>query len=249
MEPMNHDAPQGLAVTSDGYTFVPSGTVVKPGEPGAFSFQVVDKDGKPLTSYALFHERELHLIVVRRDLTGYQHLHPARAADGTWSLTLAVASAGVYKAFISFEPAGQPMPMPVTLAVDLMGDGGFVAVPLPKPSRTTMVDGFKVALAGTLVVGGSALTLTVTRSGKPVTDLQPYLGAYGHLVAMRVGDLAYLHVHPEGTPGDGHTPSGPDIAFHMPVPSAGRYRLFLDFKVGDVVRTAEFTAVAARAGM
>ena len=64
------------------------------------------------------------------------------------------------------------------------------------------------------------LTATVTQDGEPVTDLQPYLGAYGHLVALRDGDLGYLHVHPDGEPGAG-TP-GPEIAFdtESPAPAA-----------------------------
>jgi hypothetical protein len=88
----------------------------------------------------------------------------------------------------------------------------------------------------------------VTRDGRPVTDLEPYLGAYGHLVVLRAGDLAYLHVHPEGSPGDGKTNPGPDIVFYSHVPSAGRYHLYLDFKDQGVVRTAAFTMTAAGAG-
>ena len=84
----------------------------------------------------------------------------------------------------------------------------------------------------------------MTRAGAPVRDLQPYLGAYGHLVALRAGDLAYLHVHPEGEPADGRTAAGPGIAFVAEVPSAGTYRLYLDFRHGGAVRTAEFTVVA-----
>ena len=104
-------------------------------------------------------------------------------------------------------------------------------------------------LDGELVPGRpSPLTLTVTRDGAPVTDLQPYLGAYGHLVALREGDLAYLHVHPEGAPGDGRTPAGPQIRFVAEVPSAAQYRLFLDFQHGDTVRTAEFTVPTGRSG-
>ena len=70
------------------------------------------------------------------------------------------------------------------------------------------------------------------RDGEPVTDLEPYLGAYGHLVALRAGDLAYLHVHPEGGRGP--------VAFRAEVPSEGAYHLFLDFKHDGVVRTAAF---------
>jgi hypothetical protein len=116
---------------------------------------------------------------------------------------------------------------------------------LPAPSPTAQVDGYTVTLDGALVPGQeSRLTLSVSRDGRPVTDLQPYLAAYGHLVALRAGDLAYLHVHPDGEPGDGKTPPGPGITFYATAPSAGDYRLFLDFRHGDVVRTAEFTARA-----
>ncbi|MCA1672579.1 MAG: hypothetical protein LC799_10370 [Actinobacteria bacterium] len=248
MEGMDHDGPQGLAVSVDGYTLVPSSVELTPGTTAPFTFRVIGKDGKPVKSYTALHDKELHLIVVRRDLTGYQHLHPTRAASGTWSVPLAVASAGVYKAFANFQPGGQAMPMPMTLAVDLMASGEFIASRLPKPALTTTVDGFKVDLTGQPRVGGSKLTFTVTRSGKPV-DLQPYLGAYGHLVALRVGDLAYLHVHPERTPGHHQPapPAGGRITFQAPVPTAGQYRLFLDFKAADVVQTAEFTVVAPRA--
>jgi hypothetical protein len=84
----------------------------------------------------------------------------------------------------------------------------------------------------------------VRKDGEPVTDLQPYLGAYGHLVALREQDMAYLHVHPDGAPGDGSTHSGPGVTFYAEVPTTGAYRLFLDFRHDGVVRTADFTALA-----
>ena len=86
----------------------------------------------------------------------------------------------------------------------------------------------------------------MSRDGRPVTDLQPYLGAYGHLVALRDGDLAYLHVHPDGEPGDGDDRARPRRRLRARRrPSPARYRLFLDFQHGGVVRTAEFTVTPA----
>ena len=103
-----------------------------------------------------------------------------------------------------------------------------------------MVDDYTVTVQGDLVAGRtSRLTLTVAKAGVPVTDLQPYLGAYGHLVALRAGDLGYLHVHPQQTDA-----AGPRIVFDAEVPTAGAYRLFLDFQHAGVVRTAAFTATA-----
>jgi hypothetical protein len=84
------------------------------------------------------------------------------------------------------------------------------------------------------------LTLTISRDGRPVTDLQPHLGAFGHLVALRDGDLAYLHVYPQ------EDTAGPEIRFTAEVPSAGRYRLFLDFRHAGRVRTATFDVTAGR---
>ena len=88
------------------------------------------------------------------------------------------------------------------------------------------------------------LTLSVSRDGRPVTDLQPYLGAFGHLVALRSGDLAYLHVHPIGEAGDGVTEPGPEISFMATAPTAGRYLLYLDLQLDGVVRSIPFVLTA-----
>ena len=239
------DQPGGLASSRGGYTLTPTDPTLTPGTTKTFSFQITAPDGAPVTAYDVAHDKRMHLIVVRRDTTGFQHLHPEMDAAGTWSVPLAVPAAGSYRAFADFAPSGGE---PTTLGVDLAAPGDF-APATHTESRTAQVDGYTVALAGDLVPGqASPVTLTVTRDGAPVTDLQPYLAAYGHLVALREGDLAYLHVHPDGTPGDGVTAAGPQVEFVAEVPSAGTYRLFLDFQHAGVVRTAEFTIMAGATG-
>jgi hypothetical protein len=226
------DRPGGLASSRDGYTLVPADPSPAPGEP--FSFTVTGPDGAPVTGFDVEHEERMHLVVVRRDTTGFQHVHPELAPDGTWSVPLALPAGGSYRAFADFTPAGGE---PLVLGVDLSVPGPYEPV-AHAPSRTARVDGYTVELTGDLVPGrASPVAVTVSRDGAPVTDLQPYLGARGHLVALREGDLAHLHVHPDGAPGA----AGPRIEFVAEVPSAGTYRLFLDFRHGDVVRTAEFT--------
>ncbi|WIN00327.1 hypothetical protein ACTOB_004026 [Actinoplanes oblitus] len=234
--------PAGLQVSQDGYRLTPLTGALSTGAPREFRFQITGPDNRPVTSYTTSHDKDLHLIVVRRDLAGFQHVHPRLAADGTWSIPLAVPAAGQYRVFADFRPAGHDG---LTLGADVPAPGDYRPTPLPAAARTATVDGYTVTLAGDLTPGAaSRLTLSVSKAGRPVTDLQPYLGAYGHLVALRDGDLAYLHVHPDGEPGDGRTPAGPEVAFHAEVPSAGAYRLYLDFQHGGKVRTAEFTAVA-----
>ncbi len=235
--------PGGLQVAEDGYRLVPLTATLSTGAPQPFRFRILGPDGAPVTRYTTSHDKDLHLIVVRRDLSGFRHVHPDLAPDGTWSVPLAAAAPGQHRVFADFRPAGRAEGL--TLGVDVPATGDYRPRPLPAAARTTTVDGYTVTLGGDLTPGAaSALTLTVSRDGTPVTDLQPYLGAYGHLVALRDGDLAYLHVHPDGAPGDGRTPAGPAITFSAEVPSAGTYRLYLDFRHAGKVRTAEFTAVA-----
>lgn len=235
--------PAGLQVTEEGHTLRLLDDRPRPSSRRELRFRIVDERGATVTDFETSHGKPLHLIVVRRDLGSFQHVHPRMADDGTWSVEVDLSAPGTYRALADFRPAGAESG--VTLGQDLFVAGRSTVQPLAAPSTTATVGAYDVELAGTLVPGEtSRLTLTVTRDGEPVTDLQPYLEAYGHLVALRAGDLAYLHVHPEGSPGDGTTPSGPGITFFAEVPSAGAYRLFLDFKHGDEVRTAAFTAVA-----
>jgi hypothetical protein len=235
--------PAGLQITQDGYHLQPLSPALAVGKPQPFAFRIAGPDGAPVTGYTTSHDKDLHLIVVRRDLSGFQHVHPALAADGTWSIPLAVPAAGQYRVFADFRPAGHAQGL--TLGADVPAPGDYRPRPLPAAARTATVDGYTVTLDGDLVPGASSkLTLSVAKGGTPVTGLQPYLGAYGHLVALRAGDLAYLHVHPDGAPGDGKTAAGPQVTFYAEVPSSGSYRLYLNFQHAGKVRTAEFTAVA-----
>jgi hypothetical protein len=125
--------------------------------------------------------------------------------------------------------------------------GEFAPV-APQPTRVAEVDGFTVSLHGDLEAGAASdLTVTVAQDGRPVTALEPYLGAFGHLVALRDGDLAYLHVHAAGDEPEAGETSGPEIAFAAEAPTAGRYLLYLDFQVDGTVHTAGFVLDAAQA--
>jgi hypothetical protein len=229
-------APGGLQVSQAGYTLSASPTVVDgtPGRP--FMFQVTGPDGAAVRDFELNHEREMHLVIVGRDLRTYAHLHPSRDGDGTWTIPLPALAPGAYRAFADFAVADGPE---LTLGVDLTVTGAVRSSALAPAAARTTVDGYEVALAGTPVPGSdSEVTFTVSRGGEPVTDLDPYLGAAGHLVAIRAGDMAYLHVHPLD---EVAAHNGPEVRFGIEVPSPGDYRLFLDFARDGQVRTAAFT--------
>ncbi|MFC6066510.1 hypothetical protein [Streptomyces ochraceiscleroticus] len=243
-----HDMPPGgLQISQSGYSLDLKTPSVPAGEESTIRFAVRDKPGRQVTAYQREHGKELHLILASRDLGTYRHLHPTRAADGTWSTDTELPKAGGYRLFADFKPAAKGAEN-LTLGADLAVTGNYRPAALPAPSRTAKVDGYTVTLDGRLRPGAEdELKLKVTKDGRPVTDLQPYLGAYGHLVALRSGDLAYLHVHPNGAPGDGKTKPGPETSFTATAPSPGSYRLFLDFQHQGTVRTAAFTVRAGGA--
>ena len=163
--------------------------------------------------------------------------------DGTWRVPLTLTP-GSWRLVADTTPAaaGEDGDTDsVALTADLQVAGAYDPQPLPEPAPVTEVDGYTVVLTGELTAGAeSELTFSVSRDGRPVPDLQPYLGAYGHLIALRQGDLEYLHVHPVE---DAHVAPapGPHVAFAATAPSAGTHRLFLDFRHGDAVHTAAFT--------
>ncbi|WP_327169310.1 hypothetical protein [Streptomyces subrutilus] len=160
--------------------------------------------------------------------------HAAQARPGEQG----PAAGGLHEAFAHFEPSA-PGAERVTPGADLSVPGAYAPNPLPPPAEAA---NYREAPAGTLDPGTAGEPeLTVSKDGRPVTDLEPYLGAYGHLVALRDRDQAHLHVHPnEGGP-------GPEVSFTATAPGAGSYRLFPDFRHGSTVRTAAFTVRAGTA--
>jgi hypothetical protein len=203
-----------------------SSTTLAPGRRGRLRFRIADARGATLRDFDIEQARRLHLIVVRRDLRRFQHLHPTQDATGAWSVALTLPDAGVYHAFADFTTAG----VRHTLGVDLFAGGRFTPLPLPAPQPTARTDGYDVALYRTHT---GALRFAVSRHGVPVTDLQPYLGASGHLVILHAGDLAYEHAHPVAGAGA--------LTFDTGAVAAGTYRLFLQFRHADAVHIAAFT--------
>ncbi|MEV0297299.1 hypothetical protein [Nocardia sp. NPDC050710] len=233
-------AATGLSDSESGYRLVDLTAPTAPNQAGTLQFRITGPDGTPVTRFTTQHEKKLHLIVVRTDTTGYRHVHPTMDAAGGWSIDWSWAAPGTYRVFADFIPetAGSPGDLVLSRTVTVAGDPA--SQPLPPVAETASVDGYRVARGGELTTSGGKLRFTISRDGTPVTDLEPYLGANAHLVALRATDLAYLHVHPQT---DGTR--GPNVVFHAQAPGPGSYRLYLDFAHGGTVRTAEFTVEAA----
>jgi hypothetical protein len=229
---MAADPVRGLAVAEHGLRVVVETPALRRGASERLRFRIVDRGGRAVRDFDVEHTKRMHLIVARRDLTGFQHLHPEMAADGTWSAPVRLRDAGSYRLFADFSHDGEA----TTLAADLRVDGAADLKPLPAPQPAAVSDGgYYVRLdeRGARAGREAALRFTVTKDGRPVAT-EPYLGADGHLVALREGDLAFLHVHPTDAGGDA-------VGFEATFPTRGAYRLFLQFKVAGEVQTVAFT--------
>lgn len=236
---------RGVTIAAEGYALTALAAPTRVGDSGELAFTIIGPDGRPVTSFATSHDKQLHAIVVATDGSNYRHVHPTMDPTGRWSLPWQWPAAGIYRIFADFVPAATGADLTLTSSVTVAGE---VTAPVPRSVSTLdEVAGYQVALTGDLTTAGaSTLTVRVSRDGQPVSTLEPYLGAYGHLVALREGDLAYLHVHPEGAaPAGPDQLSGPDVQFATAAPTPGRYLLYFDFQVDGQVHTAEFVLDAA----
>ena len=237
------DDVRGLSVSHRGYALTALTAPAATGSTGDIAFRLIDASGDPVIDYETAHDKQLHLIVVRTDGAHFRHVHPVTDGRGTWTIPFTFDAAGTYRVFADFVPA--PLGETVTLTSTVEVAGAFTPEPRTSDVAVASVDGVTVELEGALAPGAEReLVFTVTRDGEPVTTLEPYLGAYGHLVALRQGDLAYLHVHPMGEPGDGVTEPGPEISFMATAPTAGRYLLYLDLQLDGRVLSVPFVVTA-----
>jgi hypothetical protein len=225
----------GLHAALAGLRLVPEARTLSPSGFTTWRFRIERCDGAAQKQFDREHGKLLHLIVVRSDLSSYQHLHPRLGRDGTFSVRIAAPRPGAYRAIADFVVDSRKY----VLGTTLLAPGDAADQPLPRPSLYATSHGYDVELQrpAELRAGDEAqLTFRITRHGRPAGDLQPYLGAYGHLVALHAPDLAYSHVHPNG-----EDRSDGAITFDTELHARGTYRLFLQFKTGGRVHTAAFT--------
>lgn len=225
----------GTHLSVGGLTLAPFADHMAAGHAMTWRFRILGRDGAAVRSFERDQTKLLHLIVVRSDLLAYQHLHPTLGADGTFAVRLRLGQPGRFRAIADFTTGS----VRYALGTTLTAAGPARSAPLPAQSTTASAEGYRISLARPAALRArdeAPLTFAVTREGRPVTNLEPYLGAYGHLVALHAPDLAYSHVHPTG-----QDLAHGRITFHAELPAAGAYRLFVQFRAGGQVHTAAFT--------
>jgi hypothetical protein len=240
----------------------PEPAAVRENRPVRLHFTVFHpKTSERVKQFNILHDMPFHLFVVSQDLNHFDHLHPTARPDGSFEIETVLPLAGAYKLFYDFFPAGgAPQVSQQTLiTAGFRGDltAGQARL-VPDKSLVKAAGGMRVELQ--LVpaerVGGASgpvagkpaylrYRLTDEKTGEPVRDLQPYLGAWGHTLILDESATDYLHSHPTGMVPEGADRStlkgGPEVQFDTFFPHAGNYRVWSQFQRGGKVTTVSFT--------
>jgi major membrane immunogen (membrane-anchored lipoprotein) len=203
------------------------------------NIQVKNKDGQPIMDFEVEHEKLMHLIVVSKDLSYFDHIHPEYKGNGLFTVTPNFPSGGEYKLFADFTPKGESKTVKSTVVT--VAGNKEKATPLTEDKElTNVVDGKEVTLKFDHLMAGMDLTMTFTikdaKTKQPITNLQPYLGAVGHVVAISGDTETYLHVHPMD-----EKATGPDAKFMTGFPKSGLYKIWGQFQLNGKVFTVPFT--------
>lgn len=209
----------------------------KAGAATTLRFTIPDAKGQPIKAFAVAHDAKVHLIVIRRGLDRFAHLHPeVDAATGTLAANYTFPAGGVYHLFADYQEPGK-QPMTATARVEVAGDAP--AAPELKADVPGLLAGEKIAarvsVEGAKPGAEARVRFEVLDGDKPVTDLEPYMGAMGHLVVVSADAKQYVHAHPEGKSDDKHV-----VTFGATFPSAGVYKGWGQFKRAGEVRIVPF---------
>ena len=225
-----------------------------------------NSDGRPVRTFDDEMTQRMHLIVIGNDLATFQHDHPALDGRGRFSITVDVPKSGTYQVYADTDPRGlgqQVFRFPVAFGV--ASPAAAPRVSLAPTGRSTRVGPYRVTLGSLRVIAGreSEVHVSITKDGRPATDLRPYLGGAAHAVFIDARTLAYLHVHPTPIAKAGamkamampmgadsmpalppDTAVAPEMALHVDAPKTGAYKLWLQFRGGGTLHVAPFVITA-----
>jgi hypothetical protein len=235
-----------------------------PGQPVVLKFMPKNAvDNTLLKDLNIVHEMPMHLLIVSNDLTFFDHVHPEAKADGSYELAYRFPKADHYMLYSDITPEGASHNQVFKLEKKV----GAAALTQPSitPSANFKAEGYEYDLVtepASLIAGKSAtMTVRVSKGGKPVMNIDNYLGALGHMVIISEDKAEFLHAHPEdhghtdaekNDPNHAHkaatTPAndrGPNVSFMTLFPKAGKYKVWAQFNVDGKVRTAEFVVTVS----
>jgi hypothetical protein len=196
--------------------------------------------GAMVKDFAVVHEQKVHLIVVRDALDHFAHLHPDVDAGGNLTVSYTFPTGGTYLLFADYQPAGGG-PTYARGEAKVQGDAPPAPALVPNVPGKVTGDGLaaEVMVSGARPGGEATVAFELTdEGGKPVANLQPYMGAMGHLVVLSADGKEYVHAHPM----EGKTEKAGRVAFMVHFTKSGKYKGWGQFKRAGKVAVVPFVA-------
>ncbi|WP_249745471.1 hypothetical protein [Mesobacillus boroniphilus] len=197
---------------------------------------IKDASGKPVEIFSAVHEKEMHLLAIKRGLSVFKHLHPDYLGKGRFQIKTIFQKAGRYKLYADFLPEGANQQL-ASHELVVTGQESIDEVNADKVLKKKVDDlEIELILPEARVDEHIKLIFALSdESGEPVTELEPYLGSAGHVVIVSEDMNEFLHVHPA----DENT-KGPKVEYMTSFPSVGLYKIWGQFKYKGKLYTVPF---------
>ena len=221
-------------------------------------FTIYDAEtGSPVSLFRVLYAKQMHCIIVDSRLQYFHHIHPTQESSNSFAVTTQFPQDGVYHVYITFQPFGgieqqvgftqvvgsstSAVGIPATQKVDSVTEKTF-------GDYTVDMDTHGTLQANLMSVGQQVISFSVkdAKTKKPITNLKPYLSAFGHLTMINEESYYFIHVHPYSliTP-QPDANGGPTVDF-LPIGiygpfKPGVYRVFAEFNPDNKLFTADFT--------
>ena len=208
---------------------------IRAGEPVELRFRVRDPKTRATAKLEVIHERLFHLFLISEDLSFFAHEHPELQPDGTFVYRATFPKAGLYRVGCDIYPrGGVPQMVTRTLIVPGAASSFGAAKLVPDYGAKKKVGSLEVTLRtepAEPLAGKRTLLFYDIAPGK---DIEPWLGAWGHLLFASADLVDLVHTHPFLMWGEGR------MQFNVIFPRAGVHRVWLQFQNGTEVVTAPF---------
>lgn len=218
----------------------------KAGRPMRLHLAIKDtKTGETVKSFDVAHTKLFHLMLVSKDLGWFVHEHPVPQPDGTFTIDWTFPAGGDYLVFADVAPKDKGSQV-VSTPLRLEGPAATWSpklVPSKGPSRDGSIVASFVPTESPIPIGKTTVLsfkLRDAASGKPVTDLQPYLGAQGHLMIVHQDGGTFVHSHPAEDAASMALSKKGDVRFTARFPRAGLYKAWAQFQRGGKVSTVSY---------
>ncbi|NHN33314.1 hypothetical protein [Paenibacillus agricola] len=210
----------------------------EPNQKSNISIQIDDSKGAPVEKFDVNHEKQLHLILVSKDLSYFDHIHPEYMGKGLFEISTMFPKNGEYKLIADFIPTGSQQKTE-NHWVQVGNEKAALEPIIPDTSLTKTVDNKEVTLQFDKLQAGKEVQMNFSfkdsKTQAPITNLQPYLGAVGHVVIISSDVEHYIHNHPLE-----EKATGPDAKFATFFPKSGVYKIWGQFQQNSQVIIVPF---------